>query len=132
MIKFKVKEKINRIIYWTKINEDAENNIEFNLRLSEILHVSTRILTSMMQLYELPKWPSQQSRQTKGGSTTPRPTYSRQSNSATIYSPSCATLMKKTQGMLDYNSNKHKNVSLTSLAWQSHHGPHTKQKKFTT
>ena len=34
-IKFKVKGKINKIIDWKKINGDAENNIEFNLRLSE-------------------------------------------------------------------------------------------------
>ena len=34
-IKFKVKEKINKIIDWKKINGDAETNIEFNLRLSE-------------------------------------------------------------------------------------------------
>ena len=34
-IKFKVKEKIDRIIDWKKINVDAETNIEFNLRLSE-------------------------------------------------------------------------------------------------
>ena len=30
-----MKEKINKIIYWKKINGDAETNIEFNLRLSE-------------------------------------------------------------------------------------------------
>ena len=34
-IKFKVKEKINKIIDRKKINGDAETNIEFNLRLSE-------------------------------------------------------------------------------------------------
>ena len=34
-IKFKVKEKINKIVDWKKINGDAETNIEFNLRLSE-------------------------------------------------------------------------------------------------
>ena len=34
-IKFKVKEKINKIIDWKKINRDAETNIEFNLILSE-------------------------------------------------------------------------------------------------
>ena len=34
-IKFKAKEKINKIIDWKKINWDAETNIEFNLRLSE-------------------------------------------------------------------------------------------------
>ena len=34
-IKFKVKEKINKIIDWKKINGDAETNIEFNLILSE-------------------------------------------------------------------------------------------------
>ena len=30
-----MKEKINKIIDWKKINGDAETNIEFNLRLSE-------------------------------------------------------------------------------------------------
>ena len=35
MIEFKVKEKINEIVDWKKINGDAETNIEFNLRLSE-------------------------------------------------------------------------------------------------
>ena len=34
-IKFKVKEKINKIIVWKKNNGDAETNIEFNLRISE-------------------------------------------------------------------------------------------------
>ena len=34
-VKFKAKEKINKIIDWKKINGDAETNIEFNLRLSE-------------------------------------------------------------------------------------------------
>ena len=35
VIKFKLKKRINKIIYWKKINGDAETNIEFNLRLSE-------------------------------------------------------------------------------------------------
>ena len=34
-IKFKVKEKINKVIDWKKINGDAQTNIEFNIRLSE-------------------------------------------------------------------------------------------------
>ena len=50
-IKFKVKGKINKIIDWKKINGDAETNIEFNLRLSEILQKSTRILNSTNQSY---------------------------------------------------------------------------------
>ena len=82
----------------------------------------------MMQFYKPPKWPSQQIRQTKGGFTTQRTTYSQQSNSTTIYSPSYTTCMKNTQGMLDYNSDKNTNVSLTSLICRKHHGPHTKRK----
>ena len=81
-----------------------------------------------MQFYKPKKWLPQHSRQTKVGYTTPRITYSRQSNSATIYSPYCATWTKKTQGMLDYISDKHKQVSPTSFPWQKHHGPHTKRK----
>ena len=51
-IQFKVKEKINKIIDWKKINGNAETNIEFNLRLSENItkeHTYTNFKDSILQ-----------------------------------------------------------------------------------
>ena len=51
-IKLKVKEKINKIIDWKKINGDAETTIEFNLRLSENVtkeHTYTNFNDSILQ-----------------------------------------------------------------------------------
>ena len=47
-----MKEKINKVIDWKKINRDAQTNIEFNLRLSENItkeHTYTNFNDSILQ-----------------------------------------------------------------------------------
>ena len=51
-IKFKLKEKINRIIDWKQINGDDVNNIEFNLILIENItneHTYTEFNDAILQ-----------------------------------------------------------------------------------
>ena len=51
-----MKEKINKIIDWNKINGDAETNIEFNLRLSENItkkHTYTAFNDAILQAAKL-------------------------------------------------------------------------------
>ena len=51
-VKFKEKEKINKIVDWKKINGDAQINIEFNLRLGKNItkyHTYTNFNDSILQ-----------------------------------------------------------------------------------
>ena len=131
-IKFKVKGKINKIIYWKYINGDAENNIEFNLRLSENItkeHTYTNFNDSILQANKL--------------ATTTKPKnqgWFHHSKDRLLPAIELRDhLLTILRNMNEEDTRKVRlqlrqaqKVSPTSFSWKKHHGPHTKREKFTT